>query len=68
MKGPFRFETRKRIWLVGFGRWRITPEVSCSCDVWRDSDWWMFWWLNLQVDSISKEWLRFCDEHGGGCL
>jgi hypothetical protein len=26
----------------------------------------MFGWLFLMVDRLSKEWLDYCKEHGGG--
>jgi len=64
--GYFRWESKNRIWFIGSVRWKLWPEVSCSSDRWIGSDTWNFWWLNLSIESLSKEWLQFSEDHGGG--
>lgn len=57
-----RLETKTGIWTVSRQRWHWRPVC-----VGRPSyDWFMFGWLFVLVERLSKEWLTFCEEHGSG--
>ena len=54
-----RLETRKRIWLVGWCPFHWRPMFSDQ-----RPDIWSFAWLFWYVDSLSLEWLEYCERKG----
>ena len=57
----FRLETKKRMFLFGTCRFRCVPELDRS-----SSDQGHLSWLWWNLDWLSKDWLEFCEKHGGG--
>lgn len=60
--GPMiRVETKRSIWTLTLNRWLWRPMVMHQPDCSG-----VYGWLCFAVDWFSKEWLDFCEDHGGG--